>query len=218
MSSHHYVKEGQEPALVVANGQMCDYEILTNLLEWCPFIVALDGAYDRLKELQITPDVVIGDLDSLKTQERSLNIDFVKIEDQETTDLEKSFDFLLSKGYTDINVVWATGNRLDHTVNNLATLAKYAGTNIVLYDNYSRCFILPRHYKKFYDKGTALSLLPIPSAEGITTKNLRYKLNNESLDFGGRSGTSNVVEHSSVVEISHCKGVLILIEGVNFKA
>ena len=215
MSSHHYVKEGQEPALVVANGQMCDYEILTNLMEWCPFMVALDGAYDRLRELQITPDVVIGDLDSLKSQEYNLNVEFIKIDNQETTDLEKAFDFLISKGYTDINVVWATGNRLDHTVNNLATLAKYKMTNVVIYDSYSRCFVLPKHFKKFYDKGTALSLIPIPLATGITTKNLKYPLDNEPLDFGGRSGTSNEVLNSSVVEISYDSGILVLIESKN---
>jgi len=215
MSSHHYVKEGQEPALVVANGQVCDYETLTNLMEWCPFMVALDGAYDRLRELQITPDVVIGDLDSLKSQEHNLNVEFIKIDNQETTDLEKAFDFLISKGYTDINVVWATGNRLDHTVNNLATLAKYTMTNVVIYDSYSRCFVLPKHFKKFYDKGTALSLIPIPISTGITTKNLKYSLDNETLDFGGRSGTSNEVLNSSVVEISYESGILVLIESKN---
>jgi thiamine pyrophosphokinase len=45
---------------------MCAYEILTSLMEWCPYIVVCDGAYNRIKNLQITPDVVIGDFDSLK--------------------------------------------------------------------------------------------------------------------------------------------------------
>lgn len=215
MSSHHYVKEGQEPALVIANGAACSYDILTSLMEWCPYIVVLDGAYERVSALQIKPDVVIGDFDSLAVIPEVRNVNFIKIENQENTDLEKAIDHLLEKGYDHINVVWATGNRLDHTVNNVATLAKYAHTRIVLFDDHSRAFILPKSYSKFYEESTALSLIPVHTAEGIETKNLKYELNGETLSFGSRSGTSNSAATSGIVKISYEKGVLLLVESTD---
>ncbi len=215
MSSHHFVKDGQEPALVIANGEMCAYEILTSLMEWCPYIVVCDGAYNRIKNLQITPDVVIGDFDSLKGVEHNLHTQYIHLKDQETTDLEKAINHLIEKGYTDINVIWASGKRLDHTINNFATLAKYSKIKVVLIDDYSRSFILPKNYSKRYEKGQALSLVPIHTCSGITTKNLKYNLENEALCFGKRSGTSNEATGNGLVEISHTKGLLALIEGAD---
>ena len=92
MSSHHFVKEGQEPALIIANGESCSYTLLTSLLEWCPYIVVLDGAYKRVEALQIKPDAIVGDFDSLDKIPEELNIEIVKIDDQNTTDLEKGRD------------------------------------------------------------------------------------------------------------------------------
>lgn len=215
MSSHHYVKEGQEPALVVANGEMCSYELLVAIMEWCPYIVALDGAYDRLAQLQVTPDVVIGDLDSLQSTQPTLHTEFLKDENQENTDLEKAIDFLLAQGKTDINIVWSTGKRLDHTLNNIAILGKYAEANIVVYDNHSKAFVLPKTFTKYYEKGTALSLVPIHTAAGIRTANLKYNLNNEALEMGVRSGTSNAAKTSDKVAISYESGVLLLIESTD---
>ena len=215
MSSHHFVKDGQEPALVIANGEMCAYEILTSLMEWCPYMVVCDGAYTRIKNLQITPDVVIGDFDSLENVGRELHTQYIHLEDQETTDLEKAIDHLVEKGYTDINVIWASGKRLDHTINNFATLAKYFEIRIVLIDDYSRSFILPKNFSKRYEKGQALSLVPIHTCSGITTQNLKYNLDNETLSFGKRSGTSNEATGSGLVEICHTSGLLALIESTD---
>jgi thiamine pyrophosphokinase len=36
MSSHHFVKELQEPALIIAHGEECSAELLGQLLEWEP--------------------------------------------------------------------------------------------------------------------------------------------------------------------------------------
>ncbi len=215
MSSHHFVKDGQEPALVVANGAACSYEILTSLMEWCPYMVVCDGAYSRIKDLQITPDVVIGDFDSIGEIDEDLHTRYIKLEGQETTDLEKALNHLAEKGYTDINIVWATGKRLDHTLNNFATLAKYADIRIVLIDDYSRSFILPKTYTKRYEKGQALSLIPLPHCEGITTQNLKYNLQNEDLLLGQRSGTSNEAIGNGLVKISYKKGLLVLVESTD---
>ncbi len=215
MSSHHYVKEGQEPALIIANGEMCSYELLVSIMEWCPYIVALDGAYDKLLAMKITPDIVIGDWDSLHSLEETMHTEFIKDDNQENTDLEKAIDYLLSKGRTDINIVWSTGRRLDHTLNNMATLAKYPEAKIVVYDNHSKAFILPKTYVKFYDKGTPLSLIPLHTAKGISTENLKYNLKNEALEFGKRSGTSNEAATSGKVTISYREGLLLLIESTD---
>ena len=212
MSSHHFVKEGQEPALIIANGASCSYELLTAIMEWCPFVVVLDGAYQRIQKLGIKPDVVLGDFDSITEKDNDIDVEFIHIADQDSTDLEKGIDNLISKNFNDINVLWATGNRVDHTLNNIASLAKFNAYRIVLYDDFSRVFVLPNKYAKHYPKGSALSLIPMGKVTNIVTENLKYNLIEENLEFGSRSGTSNFVLDTGVVKISYDEGQLILVE------
>ena len=212
MSSHHYVKEGQEPALIVANGESCSYDLLTQIMEWCPYVVALAGAYNRLNELGVFADLVIGDLDSISDVNRNQKTQFLQIDNQENTDLEKAIDHLIAKGYQTLNIVWATGKRIDHTINNLTTLAKYPNCNIVIYNDHSKMFLIPNNFSKIYKKGDFISLIPIPSCEEITTQNLTYPLNNETLKLGEKSGTSNVVKNTGLVRIAYSSGVLAIVE------
>lgn len=212
MSSHHFVIDGQEPALIIANGEMCSIPLLTQLLEWCPLVVALDGAYSRLQQLQIKPDVVIGDFDSLHKTPSDPDVTFIKIEDQETTDLEKAINYLQEKDTTYINIVWATGKRLDHTLNNIHTLFAYPEVKLVLYDDYSKAFLLPKTFKKRYQRGQKISLFPKGEVVAITTENLVYNLKEETLSIGNRSGSSNAAKEDGEVTIHHTGGQLILIE------
>ncbi|MFY0643906.1 MAG: thiamine diphosphokinase [Bacteroidia bacterium] len=212
MSSHHFVVEGQEPALVIANGEECSMQLLKQLIEWCPFIVVLDGAYERVMNLEIKMDMVIGDFDSIKTTERRPDVQYIKIEEQETTDLEKAIDWLSKAGYTDINIVWATGRRLDHTMNNLSLLGRYPNLHLVFYDNHSKAHLLPDSFSKHYEENSILSLLPLGRVEGISTQGLQYALDNETLELAKRSGSSNKVVATGLVQISHKKGHLVLIE------
>ena len=63
MSSHHIVRDDQEPALIIANGAACSDEILGQLLEWSPLVVVLDSAMERVVNLGIKVDVLLGDFD-----------------------------------------------------------------------------------------------------------------------------------------------------------
>ena len=129
MSSHHIVRDEQEPALIIANGQSCNFELMGQLLEWSPVVIVLDGAIHRVLELGIKIDVVLGDFDKTENWEELLAnqqpIEVVHTPDQNKTDLEKGLDYLLAKGHKAVNILWATGKRADHAVNNLSTLVKY---------------------------------------------------------------------------------------------
>lgn len=212
MSSHHFVKDGQEPALIIANGQSCEYDLLTQVLEWCPLVVACDGAFNRLSELSITPDVIIGDGDSLGNATIPIHTKLILDHNQENTDLEKAIDYIISLGYDKAVILWGTGLSLDHTLNNCFTLAKYPKMSIVMYDDHSKCFLLPKEFKKVYKKNQIISLLPLGKVNNITTSNLVYELNNESLEIGIRTSSSNSVKENGLVTIIYDKGKLILIE------
>jgi len=217
MSSHHIVKDKQEPALIIANGEACSAELLGQLLEWSPFIVVLDHAIYRVLELGIKIDVWMGDFDqhhdfeSIRAQQDPLEI--ITTPDQEKTDLEKAIDFLIERGFPAANIVWATGRRADHFITNITNLVRYKEKiRLVLFDDYSKIFPLNGTFEKWYVAGTPVSLIPVGVVEGIQTSGLKYNLHDEALILGHRSGNSNEAETDGIVRISARNGDLLIME------
>lgn len=220
MSSHHIVRDDQEPALIIANGAACSPELLGQLLEWSPFVIVLDSAIERVFELEIKVDVLLGDFDrGFDPQhylEKQYPLEIVHTPDQNKTDLEKAFDYLIEKGHTAVNVIWATGKRADHTITNITNIVRYREhLKIVILDDHSKIFLLPKHFQKWYTKDSIISLIPIGEVTGIHSDNLFYPLSNDTLTIGFRTGSSNHAKEDGIVTIDHENGDLILIESLD---
>ncbi len=217
MSSHHIVRDDQEPALIIANGAPCSKELMGQLLEWSPLVIVLDSAMDRVMELGIKIDVLLGDFDRGFDPQRYLEqqypLEIVYTPDQDKTDLEKAFDYLIARNIPAVNVIWATGRRADHTITNITNIVRFRDKlKIVLLDDHSKIFLLPQKFEKWYPQGTPLSLIPIGKVEGISTSNLKYALSDESLTMGYRTGSSNEANKDGIVLIEHREGDLLMME------
>jgi thiamine pyrophosphokinase len=222
MSSHHIVRDDQEPALLIANGAACDPELLGQLLEWSPFVVVLDRAIWRVLDMGIKADVLLGDfdihadgkhLDLEAVRQRQYPIEIVYAPDQNKTDLEKGIEFLIERGHRAVNILWATGKRADHTISNLTNIVRYKNTlKIVVYDDHSRVFPLVGKFEKWYERDTPISLIPVGVVDGISTTGLVWNLQNETLTLGHRSGNSNRVANDGFVKIEAREGDLLIME------
>jgi len=237
MSHHTVVKDNQEPALILANGSPCRRELLEQLLEWSPKVIALDGAFDRLVDWEIKVDAVIGDMDSLNQGEfgpkagetssdtarllqaqeyvaqRQDGVVWVHTPDQEATDLQKALRWLYAQGHRAAHLLWANGPGADHFVGNLHAVATVPEDfAVTMIQDDSRIFRLPKQFSKCYEAGSRLSLIPFPIAEGIRTENLVYALTDEELQLGKRLGISNTVDRTALVRIDHRSGCLMLQE------
>lgn len=193
-------------------------QLMEQLLDWSPVVVALDGAFPKICELGFKVDYWLGDFDSSNPKEAAElewqdSVEIVQAPDQNKTDLEKGIEFLMEKGASEVNIVWADGKRLDHMLSNMSSLVKYSKlVKLVLWNDWSKVYVLPRQFEKWFAKGTILSLLPAPKAEAVSTKGLKYSLQNEDLEFGIRTGSSNEASTDGMVSIQHQEGNLILVE------
>lgn len=217
MSSHHIVRDDQEPALIIANGAECSKELMGQLLEWSPFVVVLDSAIERVINLGVKVDVLLGDFDRgfdpEQYREMQYPLEIVHTPDQDQTDLEKALDFLIDRNFPAVNVIWATGRRADHTITNITNIVRYRDKiKIVVLDDHSKVFLLPQKFEKWYPAGTPLSLIPIGKVSGIHSKNLKYELNDDELTIGYRTGSSNQALADGMVTIQHREGDLLLME------
>ena len=92
------------------------------------YIACCDGAANACVDAGFEPDVIVGDGDSVREDVRARYADrIVRIAEQETNDLTKTFRHVLKQGRRDRFVILgATGKREDHALANLALLLDYA--------------------------------------------------------------------------------------------
>ena len=171
-------------------------------------ICATDGAYQYLKDHNISPNFIAGDFDSLK--EIPKQIEVIKTPNQDFTDFDKILQILINKGYYHIDIYGASGKEQDHFLGNLHTAVQWKEKlNLTFLDNYSRYFLADKNTVIQDCKHKIVSLIPFPKASSITTKGLEFSLENEDLTFGKRIGTRNKAT-ASEVNISFKTGNLFI--------
>lgn len=199
-------------ALIICNGEMPSKKIIAPLLKSKPFIICADGGANKARSFGITPHVIIGDLDSItdKTRRYYAAVPIIQIPSQESTDLEKALEYLLTNTYSAATVIGATGDRPDHTMSNFSILLKYCKKLSLQYVD-ERCTVEAVNTRVRFDAviGQQISLVPMGVCAGVLTKGLKYPLRKESLEPGVREGTSNEAVKTNVT-ISLRKGPLLL--------
>src|ERR1700760_4010942 len=98
MSSHHFVKEGQEPALLIV--EPLSFEFIGSLLEWAPYVIAMDTVVEDVLSWGIKIDAVVtkddGDSDFLTSKLSTHGpVDIIKYRSSESS-LRVAIDFLIS--------------------------------------------------------------------------------------------------------------------------
>lgn len=189
-------------AVVVANAPFRFWPEAFSLVRRAPLLLAADGGANHLALLGIRPHFVVGDFDSLEPSVRAWvgETPLVSRPDQNHTDLEKTLDFALEQGARSIKILAATGGRLDHALENLAILGRFAGRTVCeLWDREQR--ILPVVGEALFHvrEGSTVSLMPLGKCLQVWTQGLYWPLSGEPLDLLSRTGLSNRAVASEIL-------------------
>jgi len=113
-------------SLICLNGNLPDKKFFLKAIENGAIIVAADGGANKLCEIGITPDFIVGDMDS-HFSEYHLSADKIILrEDQDSTDFEKSLNFIQQKQCSPVLILGMSGGEIDHIINNVATFVRYS--------------------------------------------------------------------------------------------
>jgi thiamine pyrophosphokinase len=126
----------------------------------------------------------------------------ILIEDQETNDFEKNLIFAKESGYQNIAILGFHGGELEHSLNNWSVFMRYSkGMNLCIYDEYRYGIPIRESIRFNADENEIISIIP-QTRTRIITKNLKWALNNEILEFGIREGAGNVaIEQDIQIEL-----------------
>ena len=158
-------------------------------------IIAVDGGYDNLVRYGYKPDILIGDLDSIKTAipEGMRCVRYPKEKDE--TDMLLAYEAGVKFGYSDFVMLGATGGRLDHTYANLSLLlyAKEKGHNVTVIDEYGMILCIKNESISLAgNEGATLSVFAIGgNADGVTIRGTKYEVDNITLTPSFPVGVSN---------------------------
>jgi len=178
--------------IVVLNGEPCDFQFLSD-----DFIIACDGALNYLRKLEIKPNVILGDFDSLGfTPENAI----VYPVEKDFTDGELALEYAAEHSLCDLIFICAGGLREDHFLGNLALLRKAYENNIStkLETVYSTVYYSDKPIRLETSVGQTVSVIAVDKAFIKSSVGLKYRYNDTALSASSTLGISNVATAESI--------------------
>jgi thiamine pyrophosphokinase len=197
--------------LLIANGVMPEQSLINKLVKWADLIVAVDGGANHCVKLNLTPDFIVGDLDSvtIENQDRFHKSEIVYLPDQNKHDFEKAFEFIETLDPKEVRVIASWGKRFDHTLANLyVILSKQTTFRTLFYDNEGILTSIDKENVLADAVGETISLFSFGPLFGLSMKG--FKFSNIQPDYpDGFIGLSNVItENPAIIRLN--KGQLLL--------
>ncbi|MFT6835879.1 MAG: thiamine pyrophosphokinase [Francisellaceae bacterium] len=204
-------------AILIVNGDVNTkfIEQYLNQLNFEPTIYCVDGAFNKIKYSKYIlshTKAVIGDFDS--ADQKNLRkfypeINTIETIDQDYTDTDKAISHV-SRHYSKVIIFGISGGEMDHCLGNISTILRwYKSINIEFIDEYSKCFVTDENIELDNVIGKMISVVPLFFAENITYSGLKYKLQNERLDFKTKIGTRNYAIND-IIRITFSAGILMI--------
>ena len=108
----------KKQAVIITGGRGPGKKNARQAAEKADTIIAADSGFDLCLEYGITPNLIVGDMDSLKNRKMLLNFPKERIltfsPEKDETDTEIALKVLYDQGYDDITVIGGDGGRIDH--------------------------------------------------------------------------------------------------------
>lgn len=191
------------------------------------YVIAVDGGLSYCSILNVEPDLILGDFDSVSEQEK-LAVEQLKRTVPEKicqlpvckddTDMLAAIKKGLELGYTDFRIYAATGGRFDHTLANIQCLLylKNHGAVGYLVDGTGMVLVLQNESVRFRKEleGTMSLFALTGEAKGVNIRGMKYPLENAvitndfpigiSNEFIGEAAEVSVEDGELVCMISYC--------------
>jgi thiamine pyrophosphokinase len=209
--------------ILIITGGYIDEEFLRSLVmkENYSFIIVADRGLLVADNLKLVPDYILGDFDSVplellsKYKTKSIPIkSYPSIKNK--TDTQIALEMALSHSPSEIDIVGATGSRMDHTISNIDILmsALNQGVDARILDTNNRIYLKKKNFVIHKDEqhGDYISLLPFSyQVKGLKLHGFKYPLNDITLTTGSSLGVSNeLLDEECTVEFE--EGILVVFE------
>jgi thiamine pyrophosphokinase len=204
--------------VIICSGEIYDYSFCLDEVQSADRIICADGGTRHAINMRLTPDVIIGDMDSSAAlyieQYKKMGVEVIQYpKDKDKTDTHICVEFALAFS-TEILLLGATGSRIDHMLANISLLKLGIDKSIPIsmMDNKNHISMIDKSIVIKGKKGSFFSLIPFSEkVEGLSTKGAHYELTDAVMQLGDPYGVSNYFEDETV-EVTIKKGFLLVIK------
>ena len=207
--------------VIVAAGQISDYERAKSFLQSDDFFIFCDGGLTHAEGLSRIPDLIVGDFDSCNAADLSKyagtagHPEIIKLpREKDDTDTLYAVKLAVERGYSEFILLGAMGGRFDHALGNISILLylQGLGKKAALIDDYSLMQIVGKDSLYIEDSCSYFSVLTVAGdVSGVNIKNAKYPLANASLKADFQLGISNEVLPGKTAEVSVEQGRVLVV-------
>lgn len=199
--------------LIIASGNHRSSKMLQQYAQEADYIICADGGYDHAVSCGISPNILVGDFDSMAGEPADF-LRRVKLpKEKDETDSLYAFRFALAKGATNIVLYGGLGDRLDHSYANICLLqqAMIRDIPMVVTDGKTEVYMTDSVLTLEKAVGTVVSVYSFSDVcEGVTLTGVKYPLHQFCLDKYNILGTSNEFVDSHAQFRVSCGNLLII--------
>lgn len=204
-------------AAVLLNHLPVNVAMMKRVFAGSQLVVAADGGANQLHDglprrlrFKLVPDVIVGDMDSLRPDVRrfyeALGCPIIRIADQNTCDLQKAVTYVerYAAGTTPgvkwgVAVCASLAGRYDHTVQTINALFQPAGrfAEVCVLSPSTSCRLLRPgtttrvELHPVVERTRGCGLLPVAGPVSVTTRGLQWECTGVTLQYGAVISSSN---------------------------
>ncbi|MHB8107200.1 MAG: thiamine diphosphokinase [Candidatus Cryosericum sp.] len=207
-----------EPTIVFAGGDPGSFSYLRTIDYSDSFLVAVDRGLAVMTQLGLTPDLFVGDGDSIVPEllaalDRDRTQLVILPAHKDISDLEAAFDTLVSmKRRARVLVLAGLGGRLDHCLFNLELAAgRLADFEDITFED-DRCLVRPLVGGNAlqFAPGMTVSFVPVTHEVEVSLKGFEYPLSHAVVQRGSTRTLSNVTrDHVQQVVVD--RGCVVMV-------
>lgn len=173
---------GVKKALVITGGY-CNIELAKHQIpDDADLVIAADSGYDTARKLGITPDIAMGDFDSLKVRLPD-GLETLRVAcEKDVTDTMLACEYAKDSGCREIVIIGGTGGRIDHSLSNVFYLEELfrEGIRAILTDGENCVRIVIDETVKIPASGGYFSIFALDRCV-VTESGCKYPLNRATL-------------------------------------
>ncbi|WP_455538444.1 thiamine diphosphokinase [Terrisporobacter sp.] len=206
---------------IVLNGEINDYNKIKKIIidKNYDYIIGADGGCNHLYKMNIIPNYIIGDLDSIDKDivyyYKNKNINLKKYpREKDETDSQICINLAKDLNCSEVDFYGALGGRIDHTIANIGLMHYSRKMNIkpkIISEKEEVIIIKNEEIILKGNKGDTISIIPImKDANNVTLKKLKYKLDNSKIGYLSSLGVSNeMLEDECIIKIEDGYALII---------
>jgi len=181
-------------------------------------VLAADGGYRTAKKMNLDIDVLLGDFDSIASEEiKEAESNGIKIipfpTDKDKTDGELAVDYAISEMSEELVILGSFKEELDHALGNLFLLFKIdkVGIKSKLLTQKYEIEIITNEKEYLFKIGHEVSLIPVSEiVQDLNIEGFKYNLKNVNIEMGQTLTLRNVIIDKKA-KVSFKKGKVLSI-------